>query len=283
MIDCINRVYNCDVMDIICDIPDRVFDLLILDFPYNLQKDFENDNLTPSDFRQLLRLWIKSIIPKLKDTGSLYCFMGYDYYDYLKLLLSKYLIFRREIIWTYQHLSNPNLNNNYLPQFDKILYFVKSENFTFNNIRTKPLKWMSERFGKHADKDGRVPFDKLPLSYRKKYVNEENYAKKKGYNINRGKLIGNVLYVPKVHPQSNEKSSHPTQKPESLIETFIKISSNENDLVSDLFAGSGTTLAVAKRLRRNYFGTEVKKEYYEMITKRLGKTHQIQNIMDFMQ
>tara|TARA_R100001126_G_C4834716_1_gene153695 strand:+ start:53 stop:919 length:867 start_codon:yes stop_codon:yes gene_type:complete len=63
---------------------------------------------------------------------------------------------------------------------------------------------------------------------------------------------------------------HPTQKPEELIERIINASSFENDLVVDLFMGSGTTADVAKKLNRKYSGCEMDEEYYKRSIERIN-------------
>lgn len=65
------------------------------------------------------------------------------------------------------------------------------------------------------------------------------------------------------------KTAHPTPKPEEMIERMILASSKENDLILDLFSGSGTTSYVAKKLNRIYIGCENNKEYIEIINNRL--------------
>ena len=65
---------------------------------------------------------------------------------------------------------------------------------------------------------------------------------------------------------------HPTQKPIDLMEYFIRKSSKENDLVLDTFMGSGTTAVACKNMNRNFIGSELDKEYYNTIQKRLSQT-----------
>ena len=64
---------------------------------------------------------------------------------------------------------------------------------------------------------------------------------------------------------------HPVQMPEALAEKIIKRGSKEGDLVLDMFAGSGTSLVCAKKLKRNYLGYEINPEYVEIINKRLNE------------
>jgi DNA modification methylase len=66
-----------------------------------------------------------------------------------------------------------------------------------------------------------------------------------------------------------KKEGHITPKPSELIETFIKHSTNENDIVLDCFIGSGTTAVACKNTNRNYIGIEKDKTYYDIACKRL--------------
>ena len=67
-----------------------------------------------------------------------------------------------------------------------------------------------------------------------------------------------------------ERTDHPCQMPEAVLERIVKVASNPGDLVLDPFAGSGTTLAVAKRLGRRYLGTELSAHYAERVRERLA-------------
>ncbi len=75
--------------------------------------------------------------------------------------------------------------------------------------------------------------------------------------------------VNKIHNQSSEQLSYPTQKPEALLERILKASSNEDDLVADFFCGSGTTAAVAEKLGRKWICTDLGKFAIHTTRKRL--------------
>jgi site-specific DNA-methyltransferase (adenine-specific) len=70
--------------------------------------------------------------------------------------------------------------------------------------------------------------------------------------------------------QGKERTEHPTQKPEKLVELFIKYWTNEGDWVLDPFVGSGTTMVVCKKLNRNCIGIEINEKYIEITKKRLN-------------
>ena len=77
-------------------------------------------------------------------------------------------------------------------------------------------------------------------------------------------------YVARVCGTFKERTGHPCQMPEAVLERIIRVSSNPGDLVLDPFAGSGTTLATAKRLERRYLGIELSPEYAEAVRERPG-------------
>jgi len=264
-------------------IPNNSFDLIILDLPYNLNKDFPNDNLSDKDFRDKLRLWIKQIIPTLKQSGSLYVFNGEDYLYFLKQeVLDKCLIYRNTLVWYYNYKLGDNSKYNYSNRREFILYYVKSSNYTFNQIRDPPSRSTIEKNMSNIEENGNIPYEKLSPQ-RRKYQKKENYERNP-INVYRGAPIGNVFEIPRVARGNNPElkfGSHPTQKPEKLIEKFVLVSSNEGDLVGDFFMGSGTSCVVAKRLRRSYFGIEIKRKYYNIAKKRIRHTNKFKNILDY--
>ena len=73
----------------------------------------------------------------------------------------------------------------------------------------------------------------------------------------------------KFYLKSCKQGIHPAEKPAALLERFIKISSRPNDLILDCFAGSGSTLIAAQKLKRNFIGFEIDKRYFDMINERL--------------
>ena len=67
------------------------------------------------------------------------------------------------------------------------------------------------------------------------------------------------------------KKAHSTQKPEELLKRVILSSTRQDDIVLDPFFGTGTTGAVAKRLKRNYIGIEKETEYIKLAKNRIAK------------
>ena len=98
----------------------------------------------------------------------------------------------------------------------------------------------------------------------KKYYFDYKLAKK----INNGKQMRNLWEI----PAARHITSHPTEKPEKLLERILLLGSKEGDIILDPFMGSGTTGVVAKRLRRNFIGIEIDQKYFDIAKKRIEKT-----------
>ena len=213
-------------------------DIIIADPPYNLGKDYgnNNDQKTFDEYLEFSRNWIKESQRVLKDTGTIYIFMGVRYISYIYSILEKeyHFIFNSWITWHYtQGLGK---TKGFSPRHDDILMFSKSENFNFflDNIR-------------------------IPQKYYR------------SVNNMRGANPGDVWTFSHVHYCNVNRQEHPTQKPEGLIERMVLASSKEGDLVIDPFSGSGTTLSVCQQLNRNCIGIELNPQYVQLTKERLNQ------------
>lgn len=216
----------------------RSVDVIIADPPYNLGKDYGNNNDRKSfdEYLKFSRNWIKESHRILKDTGTIYVFMGVRFISYIYLLLEKeyHFVFNSWITWHYtQGLGK---TKGFSPRHDDILMFTKSESFNFflDNIR-------------------------IPQKY---YRTVNNM---------RGANPGDVWTFSHVHYCNANRQEHPTQKPEGLIERMVSASTKEGDLVIDPFSGSGTTLRVCQQLNRNCIGIELNPQYVQLTKERLNR------------
>jgi site-specific DNA-methyltransferase (adenine-specific) len=230
------EIYQDDAIRYLKNIRSNSADLVIADPPYNLRKDYGNndDNKSFDEYMNFSRDWIKEIHRILKNTGTIYIFMGVRFISYLYMLLEKEynFIFNSWITWHYtQGLGK---TKGFSPRHDDILMFSKTDNYKFilNNIR-------------------------IPQKYYR------------SVNNMRGANPGDVWQFSHIHYCNKNRQDHPTQKPEGLIERMILASSEENDMVIDPFAGSGTTLRVCQQLNRNCIGIELNPEYVKLIHERL--------------
>jgi site-specific DNA-methyltransferase (adenine-specific)/adenine-specific DNA-methyltransferase len=118
--------------------------------------------------------------------------------------------------------------------------------------------WSQERINDGLEK-GIIVFSSTGWPGLKRYLDERE-----------GNPIRDIwMDIKNIGPQSNERFNYPTQKPEQLLERVISASSNENDIVIDAFAGSGTTLAVAEKLGRRWIGMDCGKLSIYTIQKRM--------------
>lgn len=211
-------------------------DLIIADPPYNLGKDYGNgsDSLSVENYLAFTREWLQEAVRVLKPTGSIYVFMGFRFIARLYSILEDELglQFNGWICWFYT--QGMGKTRGFSPRHDDILFFSKSDKFTFN-----------------LD-DIRVP---------QKYYRSRNNM--------RGANPGDVWEFSHVHYCQDSRTTHPTQKPEGLMERMVLASSNPGELVVDPFAGSGTTVRVCQQLDRSCIGIELSIEYLDIIKSRL--------------
>ena len=230
------EILHDDSINYLKNIRSNSVDLVIADPPYNLGKDYGNNNDTKSfdEYMSFSKGWIKEAYRILKNTGTIYIFMGVRFISYLYMLLEKdyNFVFNSWITWHYtQGLGK---TKGYSPRHDDILMFSKTNNYKFimDNIR-------------------------IPQKYYR------------SINNMRGANPGDVWQFSHIHYCNKNRQEHPTQKPEGLIERMVLASSEENDLVVDPFAGSGTTLRVCQQLNRSCIGIELNPEYVRLINERL--------------
>ena len=231
------KIWFGNALDLFENVDDGSVDLIIADPPYNLGKNYGN-NLDSMDFEDYLtfsKQWLSHAKRALSPTGAIYVFMGVRFISYLYGILDKDLsmLFNSWIVWHYTQGIGKTVG--FSPRHDDILLFTKSKKFTFNLDSV------------------RVP---------QKYYRSRNNM--------RGANPGDVWEFSHVHYCNTNRQNHPTQKPEGLIERMILASSNEEDLVLDPFAGSGTTLRVCQQLNRSAIGFEINPEYVAMTEERLA-------------
>lgn len=189
----------------------------------------------------------------LADTGSIYVHLDWHVGHYVKVLMDEIFgkeNFQREIIWDISVLSGfKTIAPNWVRGHDVIFYYSKGPQRTFNKQYQPHRKEYINRFNK-IDEHGHRYFDG-----RGKIIYLDDV-------LDKGKSIGDVwndIMSFQQIPTSKEKVDYSTQKPEALLERIIKASSNEGDLVLDVFAGSGTTAAVAEKLGRRWISVDIGK------------------------
>jgi len=198
----------------------------------------------------------------LKNSGNIYVFSGIweksDAAIHVKLLMDKLGFYFKDWI-TWKKKRGAGMRKGWVYTREEILWFVKDN---------KQFIWYPEhQYGNERRqlngfyKNGKKISDRLKSPY---------------------KRLTNVWTdIPEVtiyNSKEWERGAHITPKPIRLLERIIKVHTKENDIVLDLFAGSGSTSVACKRLNRKYVAIEINKEYCDLIQKRLNKTESPLNI-----
>ena len=204
----------------------------------------------------------------LKKTGSIYLHCDPTASHYLKIMMDAIFgknNFRNEIIWHYRRWTAPA--NRFQKLHDVILFYSKSDDYTFNPLFTEYTEGsISRKKGGilHRFKEGEEPV----------LISDKEISEK-------GVRENDVWHIPFIAPSAKERLGYPTQKPEALLERVIKASSKEGDWVLDPFCGCGTTVAVAEKLDRNWIGIDITTLAINLIKHRLHKEFEDKNIKIF--
>ncbi len=247
----VNKVYFADVMDFIPKLDDASIDLAIVDPPYNLSKEGWDRFADDKAYFDFTFKWIDLLLPKLKSNCSLYLFnTPFNSAIILNYLNDKDIVFRNWITW-YKKDGFSATKKKYVNTQETILFYTKTLSYTFNY------------------NDIRQPYDS---TQRIMYAAKKGILKngKRWFPNENGKLCNDVWQITSQRHKQKvngkvKKAIHPTVKPREMIERIILASSNENDLVLDLFSGSGMTSIVSKSLNRRYIGCECEKAYVDYI------------------
>lgn len=228
-----------DAVEEMKKLPDKSVRLVVTDPPYNLSKDYGNnqDKLEFEEYLDFSRQWLREAKRVLTDDGTIYVFMGMRYISYIFCIMEQELgmTFNSWITWFYT--QGIGKTKGFSPRHDDILMFTKSP----------------KKFVFHLD-DVRVP---------QKYYRSVNNM--------RGANPGNVWEFSHMHYCNKNRKKHPTQKPEGLFERMILSSSDPGDTILDPFVGSGTSLRVCQQTDRNGIGIDINPEYIEMTKERLSE------------
>ncbi|NUN08323.1 MAG: site-specific DNA-methyltransferase [Ignavibacteriaceae bacterium] len=194
----------------------------------------------------------------LSDTGSIYIHLDWRVHNYVRIILEELFgidCFQREIIWYFDNVSGyKSIANNWIRDHETILWFTKSNNYTFNKVFGDYPQGYENKFSNIDDNGRRF----MKRAGRKQYLDEL-----------KGKPLGDVWRIPFINNMSLERVAYSTQKPETLLERIIKASSDEDDLIADFFCGSGTTCAVAEKLNRRWIGVDLGRYAIHTTRKRL--------------
>ena len=249
----INRIINQDLEMALPFMPKNFIDLLVLDPPYNLTKNYGGYVFRACDANDYI-IWfeqmLNNILPMLRTNASVYVCSDWKTSNLIFPVLDKYLHVRNRITW--EREKGRGAKKNWKNNTEDIWFATVGEDYCFN-VEDVKLK-------KH-----------VIAPYRSENGEPKDWQESKGkkYRFTYPSNLWSDITIP--FWSMPENTNHPTQKPEKLIAKLILASSKPGDFIFDPFLGSGTTAVVANKLNRKFVGIEKNKEYCCLAIKRLTK------------
>lgn len=237
-------------------VPDESVDLIVTSPPYNIDIKYGNktshgktveskstkytDNLPEDEYRQMLGRVFAECKRVLKPNGSIWINIK-NRYDGKQIItpfwMEEYfsdVYLKNLIIWNFDW--GGSTNKRFAPRYEFVFWYTKSDknyHFDLDAVKIPAVNYRPDRYKSQMKNPSDVW--KIPM------------------------ISGNFL----------ERTGHPAQYPEKLIERIVLAGTAEGDVVLDPFMGSGTTAVVAKKLNRHYIGYEIVQEYIDMAEQRL--------------
>lgn len=247
----LNVTINADLFKALDKLPKAIADLIIIDPPYNLDKDFNGFKFKSVDYSayvDYLRSWFPKVVSLLKPNGSLYLCGDWKSTAALHQVMAENLVVLNRITW--QREKGRGAKSNWKNGMEDIWYGVKNNNDYYFDV--------------DAVKQKRKVIAPYKVDGKPKDWEETNCG---NFRLTHPSNFWDDISVP--YWSMPENTDHPTQKPEKLIAKLILASCPKDGLVLDPFLGSGTTSVVAKKLGRKYLGIEMNQEYCVWAEKRL--------------
>jgi site-specific DNA-methyltransferase (adenine-specific) len=247
-----DKILCCDVFDILEKLPPAFADLLIIDPPYNLAKNFHGLKFSPANdtaYTAYLQSWFPRLLTALKPDGSVYMCGDWRSGACLYAVMRERLALRGRITW--QREKGRGAKANWKNTSEDIWFGTKGAGYYFDLEAVKQKRRVLAPYRE----DGR------PKDWQETV--EGNFRLTHPGNF------WDDISVP--YWSMPENTDHPAQKPEKLIAKLVLASCPPGGLVLDPFAGSGTTAVVAKKLDRHYTCVEISQEYCLWAEKRLAR------------
>ncbi len=248
----VDRTLCQDLFEVLGFLPDGFVDLLVIDPPYNLSKDFEVckfKQMSDADYLAYLESWFPRLLRLLKPEASVYVCCDWKSSTAIYTVLSKYLTVRNRITW--QREKGRGAKSNWKNGMEDIWYAVVDERKVYFDVEAVKQK------------------RKVIAPYRVDGQPKDWEATENGrFRLTYPSNFWDNISIP--YWSMPENTDHPTQKPEKLIAKLILASCPPDGVVFDPFLGSGTTSVTAKKLGRHYCGVEINEEYAALAEKRLA-------------
>lgn len=248
-------------------LPDNSVDLIVTSPPYADQRKSTYGGIQPDKYVEWFLPISEQLLRVLKPTGTFILNIKEKVVEgerstyVMELIIAmrkQGWLWTEEFIWHKKNSYPGKWPNRFRDSWERLLQFNKAKHFNMyqEEVMVPMGDWAKTRLKKLSDTDKIRDNSKVGSGFGK---NISNWVDRdKAYPTN-------VLHLA---TECNNKN-HSAAFPQELPEWFIKLFTKENDTVLDPFMGSGTTLSVANRMKRNSIGIEIVPEYYEMVRKEL--------------
>lgn len=257
-----SRLVAGDIFEVAKHLPSEFVDLLILDPPYNLSRNF-NGNPFMMKEKNEYQSWFLNVVdlltPMMKSDATIYVCSDWRTSTLVFPILESKFHVRNRITWEREKGRGAKMN--WKNNTEDIWFCTKSDKYHFDVEAVKLKRRVLAPY--------RVAGE--PKDWRRE--------KEGDYRLTHPSNIWTDLTIP--FWSMPENTDHPTQKPEKLIAKLILASSRKGDFVFDPFLGSGTTVAVAEKLSRNWCGVEINVEYLCWALKRIHTSRQDPTIQGY--
>lgn len=246
----IDKTINGDTFEVLSLLPKNCVDLLIVDPPYNLDKNYNGNKFkkTSDDlYEEYTEKWISLVKPLLKENATIYVCCDWKSSIIIANILKDHFYIQNRITW--QREKGRGALTNWKNGMEDIWFATNSKTYTFNVEDVKIRRRVLATY----------KVDGIPKDWEE--TKQGNFRNTYPSNF------WDDISIP--YWSMPENTSHPTQKPEKLLAKLILASSNKGDVILDPFLGSGTTSVTAKKLGRHYIGIEQNEQYCVWAEKRL--------------
>lgn len=248
----LNCIYNEDCFDTLAKLEDQSLDLIVSSPPYNIGKEYERRE-TLSSYLEAQGKLFKELYRTLKPTGSVFWQVGtftsgpfhypLDIVTYPAFCEAGFKPVNR-IVWVRQH--GMHSKRKFSGRHETIMWYSKTDSYKFN-----------------------LDSVRVPQKYQGKTSHRKHNYGELTCNPD-GKNPGDVWAFRNVKHNHEEQTIHPCQFPEDLIARIVLASTDVGDVVYDPYIGSGTVAVVSKDTGRQYLGSELDADYFEVSLRRLS-------------
>lgn len=248
----IDKIHHTGCLALMASMPDDCVNCVFADPPFNLNKKYTQykDNLPFQQYMAWTKEWIAESCRILKPDGSIFVYNIPKLLVHTAPILNDYAEFKHWIVWD---ANGRPLGKTLQPSHYGILFYTKTAKGKFYDVRAPHKKCRSCK------------------AYLKDYGGKEYLRHAFGHQISD---VWSDIH--RVRHASNRIKNHPCQLPVHLLERLILMTTDENDIVMDLFAGGGSAAIAAKQMGRKYLGAEIDDNYCRIANSRLDAARPVQ-------